>query len=331
MKSEKIRLITTYEKILKPTAKEKKIGDNVIKNCMGVKNGDKVLIVTDTLRRGVANIFLESAKKFTDYARIIEMTPRKENGQEPPEEVAKAMLLADVLLFVTSKSLTHTQARREATKKGIRLASMPGITKEIALRTLGIDYTEVKSRTDKLAGLLTRGSKVELASPGGTRLVLNIEGKKCESDTGIFNKPGLWGNLPAGEAHLMPVEGSAYGAAVIDGCSFHSGQRLDKPIKLTINKGMVEKVEGGLAAKKLKEAFKKLGDGARNIAELGVGTNKAAKLSTSVLEAEKVWGTVHIGLGNNMSYGGTVSVPFHRDGVILKPEVRIDGISIPLV
>ena len=52
-----------------------------------------------------------------------------------------------------------------------------------------------------------------------------------------------------------------------------------------------------------------------------------AELGNNLLEVEKVYGTCHIALGNNASFGGEVNVPFHSDGVILKPTTIIDTTS----
>ena len=69
----------------------------------------------------------------------------------------------------------------------------------------------------------------------------------------------------------------------------------------------------------------KVGKKARNIAEFGIGTNDSARLSGILLEDEKVMGTVHLALGNNVTMGGSVNVPMHVDGVIKKPTVYLDG------
>ena len=45
-------------------------------------------------------------------------------------------------------------------------------------------------------------------------------------------------------------------------------------------------------------------------------------------EVEKVYGTCHMALGNNATFGGEVDVPFHSDGVILEPTVKIDDKKI---
>ena len=80
-----------------------------------------------------------------------------------------------------------------------------------------------------------------------------------------------------------------------------------------------------MLAKKLSRMLDAVGKNARNIAEFGIGTNDSAKLSGVILEDEKVKGTVHIALGNNVSMGGKVNVPIHLDGVMKKPTVYLDN------
>ncbi|MFA6881907.1 MAG: aminopeptidase, partial [Aminobacterium sp.] len=72
--------------------------------------------------------------------------------------------------------------------------------------------------------------------------------------------------------------------------------------------------------------FDLLGDNllARNVAELGIGTNNKARVTGVILEDEKIYGTVHIALGSNDTFGGTVAAGIHVDGVITNPELYID-------
>ena len=320
-----VKTIESNQSMERLSPEEQKIGANVMSQCMGVQEGESVLVVCDTLTKNLAALFLESAKKVTKNSKCMVMEPRNESGQEPPQEVAEAMKGADVALLVTTHSLSHTSARRDATASGTRIASMPGLDYELVVRTLGVDYSGVKKLSDALAQILTKGKTVKITSPTGTDLRLDISGKNADSDSGIFTAPGAWGNLPAGEADLGPIEGKSQGILVVDGCSYHSGVELDKPITMNIKDGLVVDVSGGVAAAALQKTFDELGSGARNVAELGIGTNPFATLSGSILETEKVLGTIHIGLGNNMSYGGTCDVPFHSDGVVLDPTVTVDN------
>jgi leucyl aminopeptidase (aminopeptidase T) len=96
-------------------------------------------------------------------------------------------------------------------------------------------------------------------------------------------------------------------------------------IRVEVKNGIETKITGGKAARKLNVIRDKVGKKARNIAEFGIGTNDSARLSGILLEDEKVMGTVHLALGNNVTMGGSVNVPIHIDGVIKKPTVFIDG------
>ena len=75
-------------------------------------------------------------------------------------ELSKAALdKADACMMITTGSFTHTKGRAEATERGCRIASMPGITEEIVRTTLGADYDEVARIGDILAEKLTRAEK----------------------------------------------------------------------------------------------------------------------------------------------------------------------------
>jgi len=96
----------------------------------------------------------------------------------------------------------------------------------------------------------------------------------------------------------------------------------------TVKNGLATEIAGGQAARLLNERLARVGKLGYNIAEFGIGTNKMAKLGKSLLEVEKVYGTSHIALGSNATFGGEVDVPFHSDGVILKPTIAIDDTII---
>jgi leucyl aminopeptidase (aminopeptidase T) len=77
---------------------------------------------------------------------------------------------------------------------------------------------------------LTSGDKVIITSPRGTKLSFSINGRAGIPDTGILNKPGEFGNLPAGEAFIPPVEGTANGLLLVDGAI--ADIELDAPVKI---------------------------------------------------------------------------------------------------
>ena len=301
--------------MIKLTPQELAAGRNVMKQCLAVKSGESVLIVTDPARTNLAGIFETAAREITDKVEVVSFTGQTENAQEPPELVAAKMKAANIALLVTSLSISHTKARKDACAAGCRIASMPGISADIIKRTLTADYTQIAKLSTKLAKILTQAKTANLTSPAGTDLSFNLSGRTALADTGLYLKPGSWGNLPAGEACIGPLEGKTQGVLVIDGT----------PIKIIVKDGLATTISGSKAAKNLIKILDQIGPKARNIAELGIGTNPLAKLSSNVLEAEKVYGTCHVALGSNISYGGQIDVPFHSDGIILNPTLQIDG------
>jgi leucyl aminopeptidase (aminopeptidase T) len=235
------------------------------------------------------------------------------------------MARVNVVVAPTSRSLTHTEARRSACAAGARVATMPGITEDTLVRCLDADVHRIARRAERVAEILTRGKIARVTSPAGTDVTLPIDGIKAIASTGLILAPGRFGNLPSGEAYLMPVEGAAEGIVVVDGAMAGLGVIEDAPIRIRIVGGRAVEVTGGEEARKLLDLMERAGPEARNVAELGVGTNDRARITGTILEDEKILGTVHVAFGNNASMGGTVKVPFHLDGVILAPTLVVDG------
>ena len=295
-----------------------------VHNCMGVKKGENVLIITDEPLRKIGQVLWKAAKEIAGEAMLLEIISRTSNGEEPPPMVAEFMKRFDVILIPTSRSMTHTQARRDACKAGARVATMPGITEDSMKRTLSADYNKIAERSLKLIKLLSGTKVATVKTPAGTDITLSIDGRTWEPDTGLYHKPGEFGNLPAGEVYIAPLEGTANGVIIVDGAMAGVGV-VKKPIKLAVKDGFVTKISGDKSAKDLEKIIEPFGKPARNIAELGIGTNDRAKIIGNVLEDEKVMGTVHMAIGDNKSMGGNVSVQSHLDGILLKPTLEIDG------
>ncbi len=296
-----------------------------IRDCMGAKKNEKILVITDEIKREVGISLHENAIRLGYESLLVEMKSGKINGEEPSDVVAELMQKYDVVFCPTAKSLTHTDARRAASAKGVRIATFPGITKEVMIRGMNADYKKISALTVKLQKILETGKQIRVTAPAGTDITFSIAGRKAYASKGLFHASGESGNLPTGEAFLAPVEGSSNGVFVVDGSMAGLGLIKNANIKIEVENGYATKITGGTLAKKLKVMLDKVGKDARNIAEFGIGTNDSAKLSGVLLEDEKVMGTIHIALGNNVSMGGSVNVPIHLDGVVKKPTVWMDS------
>ncbi len=306
-----------------PTLKES--ASNALKICMGLKEDETVLVITDEKRRNIGYALWEIGRDSGNETIFVEIIERNINGEEPPEPVARLMQEVDVVIIPTTKSLTHTNARREACKSGARVGTLPGITEDMMIRTMSADYHKIAKLSDHVTKILDDGKLVHVTSPSGTDIKMPIDGIKGISSRGLVTNPGEFGNLPSGEAYLMPEEGKSNGVIVVDGALAGIGLMEDDNITIEVKDGYATKITGGKEAKILIEQIEKLGKQARNIAEFGVGTNYMAKLTGQILEDEKIMGTIHIALGNNITMGGTHDVKYHVDGIIMNPTVTIDG------
>jgi len=294
----------------------------VLKTCLAAKEGESALVVTDTLTREIGEALFEKALEIGLQAVLMVMKPTGTPGAEPPGAVAEAMKHCDLVLCPTEHSLTHTRARKEASDSGARVATLPGITARMFSRgAITADYREVADLSDRLTELLNRAETARIEK-GGAVLTLSIKGRNGISSRGLYHSPGASGNLPTGEAYIAPVEGTARGELIIDGSIGRLGL-VQAPLKVIVENG--EAVEFiGPDAGRLQELLGPNKE-ARNLGELGIGTNPKARLIGNILEDEKVYGTVHVAFGTNATFGGRVQAGIHVDGIMLKPKLYLDG------
>ncbi len=295
--------------------------DIVLRDCMAAKAGERFLVVTDTGKRAIGEALFEAGRRMGLRSTLLVMEPTAQSGAEPLPAVAEAMKASDIVVCPTTRSLTHTAARKAACEAGARIATMPGITEEMFGRgAITADYSKVAELSDRLAEMLTRAESVRIEKEGRV-LELSIKGRTAISSNGLYHKAGSSGNLPTGEAYIAPVEGTARGRLLFDGSLAELGM-LKGPLEVTVEDGRAAGFSGPDAA--WLEARLSSPE-ARNLGELGIGTNDKALLSGVLLEDEKVYGTVHIAFGSNATFGGTVSAGIHIDGVMKTCLLSLDG------
>lgn len=291
---------------------------------LGVKPGEQVLVLTDEWRHKIGWAIYEAARKAGAEAVFIEMLERENHGSELPSVVAAAVAAADVIIAPTSKSMSHTESRQRATARGARCASMPLVTEDMMGRALGANPAHLKRLSDVYAKALSAASTALLTARGGTECTFDLTGREAISDDGDLTAPGAFGNLPAGEAFIAPVEGKTRGLLVFDGSLSPDGA-LEAPASVTVIDGRITELTGG-PAPDFMQLPEKYGPLAWEVAELGIGTNHLALITGNVLEDEKVASTVHVAFGNNATIGGSIDrVASHHDGVIRHVTLELDG------
>lgn len=297
---------------------------DVVLDRLGLSDGDAFLVVSNPELVQIATELAEAARARTPRVRIEEFRPTSRDGEEPPDAVATAMSHASAIAIVTRFSLSHTQARMAATRAGARIASMPQITAGAFARTIPINYTYLERVGRALMSKLTHANFCHVTAPGGTDIELSLHGREAICDDGDLRAWGAWGNLPAGEAFIAPLEREAQGTIVFDG-SLAGWGILDEPLSVELERGRAVTAAGGAAAEWLLETLDAGGDKGRTIAELGIGTNPVATITGAILEDEKVEGTVHFAFGTNTGIGGGTQASVHIDGLVRGAQVELDG------
>jgi leucyl aminopeptidase (aminopeptidase T) len=295
-------------------------GRAVVRRCLAVKAGEEVLVVVDAATRAIGEALRDEAAAVSADAVLAVMDERANDGTEPPRLVAAALEACDVFIAPTSRSLSHTAARKRASDAGARGATMPGVTADMLARVMAVDFDLMGARSKAVAAILDEGTLARVTCPRGSQFTLDLSGRRGISDDGDLSTPGAFGNLPCGEGFIAPCAGEG---RIVASSLAPLGQS-DEPAALTLANGHVVSAEGGLGPEYL-QRLQAHGELGTNLAELGVGTNDCARLTGNVLEDEKILGTVHVAFGASAGIGGTVSVPIHLDVVILEASLEVDG------
>jgi leucyl aminopeptidase (aminopeptidase T) len=310
--------------------------ENVVNVCMGVQPGEKVLLITDQGLSAEQELLARTIQDAGAGDLVCWTLPEEERPlHTAPPDILEVARKFDVGIQFLSYTSTEEQPYRfslvQAAAQGgtIRFASGLFIDQAIIDHELSADYQEIAAITHHLHAFLQGRSDVLLTSPLGTDLNLSIAGRQVAIDPGIIRTPG-YNNLPAGECYVAPLEDSANGIQVVD--KSFPGILIEKPITFHFERGRVVDIQGGAEAKELIRQIedgekKPNGEGCRVIAELGIGSNPAARITGNVMTDEKVLGTVHIAIGHNAvaPYNGQNHAPIHLDGVMGNPTLTIDG------
>lgn len=298
--------------------------EKIYKVNLKLKQNERVLVITDALTKEIeeaAEEFYNVAKGLCLKAEIIKYKPVSSHSEEPPIEIDISNP-PDILISITHFSTSHTSFRRLLTKIGTRYVSMPLFESSMLLGPLDVDYEKMNHLGERIKDALQGKEEIRVLSQSGTELKFSIKEREAIIDGGLLWKKGDFGNLPAGEVFLAPVEGSCNGILSI---KVMEKSYLKKPLIATIKEGMVVSLTGDEEGRKRLEGIFAKHNLARNIAEFGIGINDKASNPINILEAEKILGTCHIAFGNNSGFGGNVSVPFHEDYVIFHPTVNVSS------
>ena len=228
-----------------------------------------------------------------------------------------------------------------ARRLGFRAATMPGFSPAM-VPALRLDYTEVNRQVRRLKELLDEATAADLLfrvdGAEEHRLHLDLRHRSAHASGGLLPEPGTAGNLPSGEAYIVPYEGELANdpTATAGVLPVQLGQEVVL-FRIAANRAR-EVLTRGEASQR--EAALLAAEPARgNIAELGLGVLAGFGVAPvgEVLLDEKLG--LHVAFGRSEHFGGQVGpaafsrpeAVIHQDHVYI-PELqpRIEAAEVTL-
>ena len=247
---------------------------------------------------------------------------------------AHSLVLAPTELSATAPLKVATRAQP------FRAATMPGFLPTM-IPALKIDYGEVNRRVDLLKTLLdaAHGAEIRLGADGRDhRLWLDLRHRAGHASGGLLPVNGVAGNLPSGEAYIVPYEGELP--------DDRSGSRGTLPVQID-DEVVIYAIEANRAVQVVsdgpasdQEATKLTAEPAyANLAELGLGVlgDFGLRPTGSILLDEKLG--LHIAFGRSDHFGGAVgpddftspAAVIHLDRVYIpetQPRVTVQTVAL---
>jgi leucyl aminopeptidase (aminopeptidase T) len=209
-----------------------------------------------------------------------------------------------------------------------RAATMPGF-KPAMIPALRLDYGEIRRRVRILQELLDRAAQARMLFEVDGRdrhsFVLDLRHRKAHASDGILETPGTAGNLPSGEAYIVPYEGEVPGVAS-QSAGILPVQFGGDLVLFHVEGNVAVRVTGeGLAAEE-QARWLAAEPAYGNMAELGLGVlaDFGVEPCGEILLDEKLG--LHIAFGRSDHFGGQVGAARFS-----KPEavVHIDRVYLP--
>jgi hypothetical protein len=320
---------------------------NALQCVLQAKQGDRIVIFCDDTRAPIGEAFEAGALnlKLDTTLVLLETRPDVFRTEIPPQ-LQKYLTTERADIYINLFRGTHQETpfrikliHAETGDHHTRLGHCPGVTLDMltqgALALTAEEHQNMQGFAKELMEKLTGAVKIEIATPAGTKLSLNVKDRPFYTDTALDWALMKWMNLPTGEVIVAPVEDSLEGKLVCDLAVGGIGP-VESPVTIKVHAGKVEAVtcKNPDVLRQVQNALH-IDDMAKVVGEFAFAINPKARFVQEFLEAEKMLGTVHIAFGANLDMpGGKNNSANHMDFMMAKPIVKVtlqDGSVVPVL
>jgi leucyl aminopeptidase (aminopeptidase T) len=312
---------------------------NAVEVCLGVRAGERVVVIADKVSRSVA-ASLERALKdqraeFTGLL-LEDFAPRPMSAA--PDPVLAALERTDVGVLCMTPQPGELSARmaivRVVERRQIRYAHMIGVTPEIMQQGMRADYRKVDELSDRLRERMLGAERLTVKTDAGTSFCAHFDQQLDWVKTSGLISPRYWSNLPAGEVFTTPatVDGTfVCDATAGDYFNGKYGDLQETPLTMEIEGGRLVKVD--CARRDLEEEFwsyTHTDENSDRVGELAFGTNLGLTEMIGILLQDEKFPGVHIAFGD--PYGSQTHADWksrtHVDVLTRNCDVWIDDVQV---
>lgn len=309
--------------------------------CMGINEQDRVFILTDFAREGIAHRVAGAV-----MARHADVNVRflEHYGERPlsafSDELRNELIRArpTVTYYIATAQPGEISFRIAllpflATELKTRHGHMIGIDETLMAEGMCADYGEVFTLTNRVYDLVRTAKKIHVTSEKGSDVTGTFNPAwKWIPCHGHYTKQGEWGNLPEGEVFTAPA--TVDGVLVCDVLGDFFSEKygvLKHPVVLTVKDGYITRVDCEDAAieKDVRDYLFSTPNGNR-AGEFAIGTLTSLKhLTGNLLQDEKMPG-LHVAFGNPYPEftGADWNANIHVDVIPSRCTIEIDGREI---
>lgn len=196
---------------------------------------------------------------------------------------------------------------------------------------VNVDYSSLESTGKAIQKVLSEGKELQITNPNGTDIKMRIENRPVVVSDGVLSdedlKKGFASSqvyLPAGEAFLAPVPGTAEGKVVVDR-QFYQGKEING-LTLNFKAGKLTSMTAKSGLDPLKKLYDAAEPGKEEFAfiDLGINPNVQLKAGTKMV-AWMPAGMVTVGIGNNIWAGGENKNAYSLASFLPGSTVKVDG------
>lgn len=241
----------------------------------------------------------------------------------------------DIICELSEQYFYQTIAWKRAIQLGSKLYSLCGLNVDSFTRCVGeVDHDLMDSFGMALKAILTKAKTLHVVTDNGTDVRLQmktnnpilrvIEKEKRKAGSYIGNPSSILtetnrATFMGGQLAFQGIAETISGTAVIDGYLWPPSKigLLSDPIVLNVKRGRVIGITGGSLESQILNTW--LEGKNKEIQHFCIGFNPGARLDGKILEAERVFGCLSVGIGRS---------PFHTDGIIKKPSIIVNHITI---